>query len=68
EIVANTPEKVGTFMKKNNMTSLQMSSMISHLTRKGYINEKGILRRRVEITDKGRTIIKKYESLADNII
>jgi len=60
ELVSKTPDKVGRFAKDNNMASLQMSSMISHLTRVGYINEKGMFRRKVEITDKGRAMVAKY--------
>jgi SSS family solute:Na+ symporter len=60
EMAQNSPDKIGRFAKENNMASLQMSSMISHLTRRGYINEKGMFKRQVEITEKGKSLIQKY--------
>ena len=56
----HNPNKLGTFPKENKLLSLQMSSMISHLTRRGYIKEKGMFKRKVEITDKGKSILEKY--------
>ena len=63
EMAKNNPEKIGLFAKEFKMGSLQMSSMISHLTRRGYIKEKGMFKRQVEITDKGNLILQKYASL-----
>ncbi|WP_026895255.1 sodium:solute symporter family protein [Clostridiisalibacter paucivorans] len=60
EITFNEKEKIGSFPKEYNMSSLQMSSMISHLNRRGYINEKGLFKRKVEITDLGKSMIRKY--------
>lgn len=60
EVAESNPDKIGKFAKENNMASLQMSSMISHLTRRGYIVEKGMFKRQVEITEKGKAMVQKY--------
>ena len=39
-----------------------MSSMISHLTRRGYVIEKGMFKRKVQITDKGKLAVDKYKN------
>ncbi|HBB28407.1 MAG TPA: hypothetical protein DC000_03995, partial [Clostridiales bacterium] len=57
------PQKIGAFAKEYGMGSLQMSSMISHLTRRGYVKEKGMFKRKVEITEKGNSILQKYAAL-----
>ncbi|MEL7647336.1 MAG: sodium:solute symporter family protein [Sedimentibacter sp.] len=67
EMAKNNPEKIGLFAKEFNMGSLQMSSMISHLTRRGYIKETGMFKRQVEITDKGNSILQKYAALGGNV-
>mgnify|MGYP000894741991 CR=1 FL=1 len=65
EMALNTPDKVGIFAKENNLASLQMSSMISHLVRRGYINEKGMFKRKVKITDKGKLMVERYGNLVE---
>lgn len=60
EKALNRPDEIGTFPKENNMGSLQMSSMITHLNRRGYIKEKGLFQIRVEITNQGEAMVKKY--------
>ncbi len=62
EVVLKDSDKAGTFAKDHDMGSLQMSSMISHLARRGYILEKGMFKRKVEITDKGKSIVSKYRN------
>jgi SSS family solute:Na+ symporter len=61
-IAAENPSVLGNFAKENKLGSLQMSSMISHLARRGYIKEKGLFKRKVEITQSGIQIVKKYAS------
>jgi len=63
EMSKNNPQKIGAFAKEYGMGSLQMSSMISHLTRRGYVKEKGMFKRKVEITEKGNSILQKYAAL-----
>lgn len=63
DMALNRPDEIGLFAKNHNMSSLQMSSMISHLNRRGYIKEKGMFRRKVEVTDKGKQVLQKYASL-----
>ncbi len=60
EMAESNPDRIGKFAKEFNMASLQMSSMISHLTRRGYIVEKGMFKRQVKITEKGKSMIQKY--------
>ena len=58
DMALNRPDEIGLFAKNHNMSSLQMSSMISHLNRRGYIKEKGMFRRKVEVTDKANKYYK----------
>lgn len=48
------------FMKQNKIKSMHMSAICSHLTRRGYIVEKGIFKRKIELTNRGLEIIEKY--------
>lgn len=60
DTVLNKPDQVGLFPKNNNLGSLQMSSMITHLNRRGYVIEKGLFKRKVEITEIGKAMVSKY--------
>lgn len=60
QMALKSSDKIGAFAKENNLGSLQMSSMISHLVRRGYIKEKGMFKRKVIITDKGKSMVTKY--------
>lgn len=60
DMALHNPDKIGTFAKENDMASLQMSSMISHLNRRGYVKEKGMFRRKIEITGTGKAMLEKY--------
>ena len=60
KIVKDTPEKQAEFLQKNGIKSMRMSSISSHLTRHGYIVEGGLFKRKLCITDKGRTAVQKY--------
>ncbi len=55
-----SPKNVGQYIKDQNWKSLKVSSVTSHLTRQGYIIEKGLFKRKVVVTQKGRDAIKKY--------
>ncbi|MEA4814346.1 MAG: sodium:solute symporter family protein [Oscillospiraceae bacterium] len=48
------------FIKKHSIRSMQMAAITSHLTRQGYILEKGIFQRKLEITEKGKSAVQKY--------
>lgn len=63
ETVLRKSDELVSFPKKNNLGSLQMSSMITHLNRRGYIIEKGLFKRKVKITDTGENMVKKYASI-----
>lgn len=59
-IVRDTPERQAEFLQKNGIKSMKMSSICSHLTRQGYILEKGLFKRRLVITEKGSAAVSKY--------
>lgn len=60
DIVANRPEGQTDFITKNNIKSMYMAAISSHLTRQGYIEEKGLFKRKLRITNKGLAAVKKY--------
>ena len=59
-IVKNNPDKQAEFVKKYGIKSMQMAAISSHLTRRGYIIEGGLFKRKLRITDKGAAIVAKY--------
>lgn len=59
-VVKENPENQSEFVRKNNIHSMQMSSICSHLTRQGYIIEGGLFKRKLKITDKGIAAVKKF--------
>ena len=59
-IVQNSPEKQAEFVQKNHIKSMHMAAISSHLTRRGYLVEKGIFKRKLAITAKGSAVLKKY--------
>ena len=59
-IVAETPEKQAEFVQEKGIKSMHMSAICSHLTRCGYVVEKGLFKRKLRITAKGRSAITKY--------
>ena len=46
--------------QKNDIKSMRMSAICSHLTRRGYVVEGGLFKRKLRVTDKGVAAIKKY--------
>lgn len=57
KMLANQPEKQAEFIAKNQIKSMYMASISSHLTRQGYIVEQGLFKRKLAITEKGRSVI-----------
>ena len=57
---AVNPEELPEFVKQENLSSLEVSSAIGHLVRKGYLTEGGLWRRTIGITEKGRSVLAKY--------
>ena len=57
---AAKPEELPEFVKQENLSSLEVSSAIGHLVRKGYLSEGGLWRRTIDITEKGRSVLAKY--------
>ena len=63
-IVKNNPDRQADFVKKYAVRSMQMAAISSHLTRQGYIVEKGLFKRKLTITDKGAAAVAKYSGAA----
>ncbi len=57
-----SPEELPQFAKDEGLPSLVVASIISHLARKGYLAERGIWRRIIEVTDKGKGVLAKYSA------
>lgn len=60
KIVKDSPEKQFEFIQKNEIRSMRMAAISAHLTRQGYIVERGLFKRKLEITARGIDLIKKY--------
>jgi SSS family solute:Na+ symporter len=60
KIVKDDPEKQLDFVKKYGIKSMQMAAISSHLTRQGYILEKGLFKRKLRITPKGVEAVSKF--------
>ncbi|MCL6610878.1 MAG: sodium:solute symporter family protein [Peptococcaceae bacterium] len=57
-------EKITRLSGEKGWTSLELSSVISHLVNLGYLKEAGLWRRILLLTDKGRQVMQKYSALA----
>ena len=55
-----SPKDVAAYIKNQNWKSLKISSVTAHLTRKGYIVEKGLFKRKIYATEKGSDIVKNF--------
>lgn len=60
-ILKSDPDKQLEFIRKNNIKSMHMAAISAHLTRQGYVVEKGMFKRRLEITGKGSAAVDKYD-------
>ncbi|MDR7857618.1 sodium:solute symporter family protein [Tissierella sp.] len=60
KIANDAPQNVNSYVKDQQWKSLKVSSVTSHLTRQGYIIEKGLFKRKIKVTQKGIEAIKKY--------
>ena len=58
------PEKLTELVKQHGLNSLEVSSIITHLVRKGYVLEKGVWKRKLEITDVGKKMLDKFGAKA----
>ena len=58
--VFDSPKAVANIVKEQKYASLQVSSIVSHLVRRGYLIEKGLYKRQLVITERGKDIIQKY--------
>lgn len=59
--IEDTSSKLADFIKEKKYNSLQVSSVVSHLSRRGYLEEKGLYKRKLVLTSSGKDIIKKYQ-------
>ena len=60
KIVKDAPEKQADFVKKNDIKSMRMSAICTHLTRQGYVVEKGLFKRKLQITEKGIAATQRF--------
>lgn len=60
KMLSINPDRLDEFIEENSMNSLSVTSMVSHLARNGYLKEKGLFKRKVEITEEGKQMVKKY--------
>lgn len=60
KVASKTPEKIAQYIKDQQWRSLKVSSVTSHLTRQGYIIEKGLFKRKIMITQKGKDAVNRY--------
>ena len=57
-------ERAAEYIKDQQWKSLKISSVTSHLTREGYIVEKGLFKRRIEVTQKGIDAVKAFKKMS----
>lgn len=58
--VKEDPAKQAEYVQANGIKSMHMSAICSHLTRRGYVVEGGLFRRKLRLTDKGLATVQKY--------
>lgn len=59
-MVKENPEQQAEFVQRNGIKSMRMSAICSHLTRRGYVVEGGLFKRKLRITEKGAAALQKY--------
>ncbi|MDO4800488.1 MAG: sodium:solute symporter family protein, partial [Bacillota bacterium] len=62
QLVESDPHKLPAFVKEQQWKSLKVSSVTSHLSRVGYVAEKGLYKRRLELTEQGRKALTEVGS------
>ena len=60
KVVKDQPERQAEFVQNNGIKSMRMSAICSHLTRRGYVIEDGLFKRKLRLTDKGLSAIQKF--------
>lgn len=61
KVVEKNPDQQANFVRINNISSMRMAAISSHLTRRGYIEEKGLFKRKLIVTAKGTEVIHQYK-------
>lgn len=64
EQIQKGQEKFNTYLKEKDYDSLKASVVLSKLIRQEFLNESGLLRRKVSITESGNRIVEKYRGLS----
>lgn len=63
KIIENGEEGIRKYIKENELSSLKFSVMVAKLIKFGYLNESGLLKRKIQLTDEGRKAINMGEEL-----
>ena len=58
--ISVSSEEENKYIKKNGIRSMQMAAISAHLTRQGYILEKGMFQRKLVLTQKGKDALTQY--------
>ncbi|MBP1948374.1 sodium:solute symporter family protein [Virgibacillus litoralis] len=56
------------YIKEQKMNSLKASVIISKLIKQGYLNEGGLWKRKINISEEGKTLLDKYDSKINQVI
>ena len=51
------------FSEESDLSSLKFSVLVSKLIREGYLNEGGLMKRKISMTEKGRKLLSKHKEL-----
>jgi SSS family solute:Na+ symporter len=63
KIIENGEEDIRKYVKENELSSLKFSVMVAKLIKFGYLNESGLLKRKIHLTDEGKKAINIGEEL-----
>ena len=58
--VQDSPASQAEFVQKNQIRSMRMSAICSHLTRREYVVEGGLFKRKLRLTEKGKKAVAQY--------
>lgn len=61
-MLKSSPYRQADFINRNQIKSMHMAAISTHLTRLGYIREDGLFKRKLALTEKGAAVAAKYAS------
>ena len=64
KILAQNPQNLGAYLQEKKIPGMRVTTISYRLSMDGYIREKGMFRRKLEITDKGREVLKSVSTIA----